>query len=379
MSVASLETSMSSDKRFRNNEAKQAIMIEEMAGYHSPALEFCNVTKRYGSVVAVNNVSILVRRGEFVSLLGPSGSGKTTIQRMIGGFEQPDSGSISILGQQVEALPPYRRDTATVFQGGALFPHKTVFDNVAYGLRMRGVSKADIASRVKRALSIVRLDTYGERLPAQLSGGQKQRVALARALVVEPAIVLFDEPLSALDLSLRLQLRSEIKALHDRLRFTAIYVTHDQSEAMAMSDRIAVVNAGRIEQIDHPSRVFSSPINEFVFRFVGESCSLPAFIEQGDMVVGKRRYSVPCVRSLPSGAATLLFRPKWLKAGTAALGCENRLEGELAFSEYLGDFYRHHFNVGDAVLCVDESGPNQFRPGEVVAIGWHNDDVKVYS
>ena len=226
-------------------------------------------------MTALDDVSFEVERGEFLSLLGPSGSGKTTVQRLIGGFERPETGEIRMHGQSVHHLPAHMRNTATVFQSGALFPHLSIFENIAFGLRVRGAPQRDINSRVMRMLDIVRLAGFEARFPSQVSGGQKQRVALARALVVEPAIVLFDEPLSALDLSLRLELRSEIKALHGALTFTAVYVTHDQSEAMAMSDRIAILNHGRIEQLDAPEVIFRRPASEFVFCFLGESL-LPA-------------------------------------------------------------------------------------------------------
>jgi ABC-type Fe3+/spermidine/putrescine transport system ATPase subunit len=234
------------------------------------ALDLESVRRTFGTVVAVDDISLAVARGEFVTLLGPSGSGKTSTLRLIGGFEELDAGAIRINGERIDHLPPYQRDTATIFQSGALFPHKTVAENVSYGLRMRKFPKLEMEERIRRYLDIVRLKGLEDRYPGQLSGGQKQRVALARSLVVRPAILLFDEPLSALDLSLRLQLRAEIKRLHDELAFSAIYVTHDQSEAMAMSTRVAVMNRGRIEQIDSPERVFHEPANEFVYTFIGE-------------------------------------------------------------------------------------------------------------
>ena len=226
------------------------------------ALELSNARRAFGKVVAVDNVSLTLEKGEFVTLLGPSGSGKTSTLRLIGGFEELDSGSISINGERIDHLPPYHRDTATIFQSGALFPHKTVAENVAFGLRMRKLPKPEIEKRVTQVLETVRLQGYQTRFPSQLSGGQKQRVALARSLAVRPAILLFDEPLSALDLSLRLQLRAEIKRLHDEFKFTAVYVTHDQGEAMAMSSRVAIMNKGRIEQIGPPTEIFQKPSSE---------------------------------------------------------------------------------------------------------------------
>ncbi|MDF2763153.1 MAG: cysA [Rhodospirillales bacterium] len=344
----------------------------------SPALELVHLSKRFGGVVAVDDVSFSVAQGEFLTLLGPSGSGKTTTQRLIGGFEQPDSGEIRIKGQRVDRLPPYRRDTATVFQSGALFPHKTVAENIAFGLRMRGVPAGEIGPRLKRALEVVRLGGFEDRYPAQLSGGQKQRVALARALVVEPAIVLFDEPLSALDLSLRLQLRGEIKGLHEELGFTAIYVTHDQSEAMAMSDRVAVMNAGRIEQIDRPENIFNRPANEFVYVFIGESCCLPLTVNGALRAPDGRPIDLSLARPLPEGAHRLYVRPKQLRIGSEAEVCENRILGRITFFEYLGDVYRYHVDVGGVGLFVDHAGMAPFGPGDQVLLGWSSRDMTVF-
>ena len=343
-----------------------------------PALELINLCKRYGSVIAVDDVSFSVAQGEFLTLLGPSGSGKTTTQRLIGGFEQPDKGEIYIKGERVDRLPPYRRDTATVFQSGALFPHKTVAENITFGLRMRGMPASEIGPRLKRALQVVRLGGFEDRYPAQLSGGQKQRVALARALVVEPAIVLFDEPLSALDLSLRLQLRGEIKGLHEELGFTAIYVTHDQSEAMAMSDRVAVMNAGRIEQIDRPENIFHRPANEFVYMFIGESCCLPVTVNGAIRSPNGQPINLSLAQHLSDGAHRLYVRPKQLRMGVDAEGCENRIQGRVTFFEYLGDVYRYHVDAGGLALFVDYPGVAPFNPGDQVLLGWSSQDMTVY-
>jgi len=346
----------------------------------APALEVDRARKIYGSVVAADDVSLTVGAGEFVTLLGPSGSGKTTTLRMVGGFERPDGGQIRIRGTRVDHLPPYARDTATVFQSGALFPHKTVRDNVAYGLRMRGVPKPEIEARVPKALDIVRLQGFEDRYPAQLSGGQKQRVALARSLVVEPAIVLFDEPLSALDLSLRLQLRAEIKRLHDEIKFSAIYVTHDQSEAMAMSDRVAVMNKGRIDQIDAPERIFHHPASEFVFTFIGESCCLPVRIDNG-AVQDKRGNRIALEMAKPPGAGDwrLYIRPTRLKLGVAAQQCENRLDAQVSFVEFLGETYRYHLKAGELDLFADHAGRGGFEVGHRVTIGWQAADMAAFA
>jgi ABC-type Fe3+/spermidine/putrescine transport system ATPase subunit len=344
----------------------------------SEAVALQDVTKRYGQVTAVDGISLSVRTGEFMSILGPSGSGKTTVQRLIGGFERPDSGAIRIKNERVENLPPYKRDTATVFQTGALFPHKSVFDNVAYGLRVRGVSKPEISRKVKRALEIVRLAGAEDRLPNQISGGQKQRVALARALVVQPALVLFDEPLSALDLSLRIELRTEIKALHSELKFTAVYVTHDQSEAMAMSERIAIMRNGRCEQVDTPQSVFSTPSSEFVFRFIGESSSLPVQVTPQGVTLSGKVVAKPDSAKLTLGDARLCFRPGWLHLAGGAQGCDTQVSGRLKFSEFLGDVHRYHLDVDGSVLVADQRTPLNVPPGEMVQLGWNTREMMVF-
>lgn len=346
-----------------------------MAGTN--ALELERLRRAFGGVVAVDDVSMDVGQGEFVTLLGPSGSGKTSTLRLIGGFERPDSGSIRIAAARVDHLPAYQRDTATIFQTGALFPHKTVAENVAYGLRMRGVAKADIPARVRRALDVVRLAGFEDRYPAQMSGGQKQRVALARSMVVRPAILLFDEPLSALDLSLRLQLRAEIKRLHDEIGFSAIYVTHDQGEAMAMSSRVAVMRSGRIEQIDRPEKVFGEPANEFVYTFIGESCCLKMQMASGAAAdTDGAPLALHLADGLPDGSWRLYVRPSRLQIDRADL--ENGLRATLDFTEFLGDVHRYHFKAGKLELFVDHQGAIPHRPGDVVDIGWRTTDMMAY-
>jgi putative spermidine/putrescine transport system ATP-binding protein len=237
----------------------------------APDVQLVAVRKTYGEVVAVDNVDLEVRRGEFFTMLGPSGSGKTTTLRLIAGFERPDSGQILLGGNDVAREPPFDRDVNTVFQDYALFPHMTVGDNVAYGLMVRKVPKAERVTRVTEALRMVRLPGYEARKPAQLSGGQRQRVALARSLVNRPRVLLLDEPLGALDLKLRQEMQSELKRIQQEVGITFVYVTHDQEEALTMSDRIAVFNAGRIEQIGSPVEVYEHPASEFVAGFVGVS------------------------------------------------------------------------------------------------------------
>jgi putative spermidine/putrescine transport system ATP-binding protein len=234
-------------------------------------VEVVSAYKAYGEVAAVNGVDLLVRAGEFFTMLGPSGSGKTTTLRLIAGFEQPDSGRILLGGQDVTGVPPFARDVNTVFQDYALFPHMSVADNVAYGLRVKKVPRPERRRRVDEALEMVRLTGFGERKPGQLSGGQRQRVALARAIVNRPRVLLLDEPLGALDLKLRQQMQIELKRIQEDVGITFVYVTHDQEEALTMSDRLAVFNDGRIEQVGPPATVYERPESEFVAGFVGVS------------------------------------------------------------------------------------------------------------
>ena len=237
----------------------------------TPAIRLTGLTKSFGSVTAVDDLDLDIAEGEFFSMLGPSGSGKTTVLRLIAGFELPTAGTISLLGRDVTGQAPFDRDVNTVFQDYALFPHMTVLENVAYGLRVRGVGKKERVARATEALETVRLGAFGDRRPSQLSGGQRQRVALARATVVQPKVLLLDEPLGALDLKLREQMQVELKDLQRTLGITFIFVTHDQEEALTLSDRIAVFNNGRIEQLGTPIEIYERPSSPFVASFVGTS------------------------------------------------------------------------------------------------------------
>ena len=242
-----------------------------MTDQSQPAIQFDNVSRHFGTVKAVDQADIKIRDGEFFSLLGPSGSGKTTCLRMIAGFDKPTSGHIFLYGQDVSDLPPFERNVNTVFQDYALFPHMNVGDNIAYGLMVKGVSKPERKERVDEMLDLVQLAGYGDRKPSQLSGGQRQRVALARALINHPKVLLLDEPLGALDLKLRQQMQVELKAIQQRVGITFIFVTHDQEEALTMSDRIALFNQGHIEQVGSPSEIYERPASAFVAGFVGTS------------------------------------------------------------------------------------------------------------
>ncbi len=268
------------------------------------------VTKTYGRVHALDDVDLDIRSGEFLTLLGPSGSGKTTLLMVLAGFTRPDRGSVKFGEREVIRTPPHLRDVGMVFQNYALFPHMSVAGNVAYPLRMRGTPKAEIGRRVEQALEVVQLGGYGERRIDQLSGGQKQRVALARAIVFEPRILLMDEPLSALDKKLRDRMQIELRHLHDRLGMTTVYVTHDQREALTMSDRIAVINHGRLMQLDTPERIYDRPANRFVADFIGEF-RLPAGRPQ-------RRVGRLCRHDAGPGRAAARGRPPADAAARAA-------------------------------------------------------------
>ncbi len=280
-------------------------------------VELIGVNKQFGEFVAVDDVNLQVGSGEFLTLLGPSGCGKTTLLRMISGFETPTRGTVWLDGRDVTALPPYRRDVNQVFQSYALFPHLNVRDNIAFGLRMKRTPKADVQQRVARMVEMVGLSGMENRRPNQLSGGQRQRVALARALVCEPKVLLLDEPLAALDAKLRRAMQVELKRLQQRVGITFVFVTHDQDEALVMSDRIAVINRGHIEQIGPVSEIYHRPATRFVADFLGQANLLPARVVQREtfetelMVADEIRERIPSSR-LPDGASTafLAFRPE---------------------------------------------------------------------
>ena len=272
----------------------------------APLLSIKNVGKRFGSTTVLDNVTFDVAESEFLTILGESGSGKTTLLRIIAGFENADAGEIWMRGQRLDTLPPNRRNVNTVFQHYALFPHLPVFENVAYGLRAKRVPSAQITSRVEAVLNQMKMADYRARRPAQLSGGQQQRVALARALVNRPDLLLLDEPLSALDANLRAHMRLELKALQREIGITFVFVTHDQEEAMTLSDRIAVLRRGRIEQLDTPRNIYCCPLTAYVATFVGKTNLLPAQIEDGVAKAGALEWPVP----LPNGAITFSLRPE---------------------------------------------------------------------
>ncbi len=357
-------------------------------------VELRDVVKRHGETVAVDGVTLAVRRGEFFSILGPSGSGKTTILRMLAGFEQPDEGEIDIAGRPVRGMPPERRPVNLVFQHYALFPHLTVFQNVAFGLEMRRVEPRERCERVDRALAMVRLDGKADRLPAQLSGGEQQRVAVARALVNRPAVLLLDEPLAALDEQLRLDMQLELKAIQERVGITFILVTHHQEEALTLSDRVAVMQHGRLQQVGTPQELYESPRSRFVATFLGASNLVEGRV---DAVEGGRCRLRPLgasalpvlVASCPAGAragtaATVMLRPERLRLSgdVGAEGFDNAVPGRIAKAVYSGSETRYQVTVAEGLnwqVRVPNAGDvrKPWRTGEAVVLRWNAEDAAV--
>ena len=343
------------------------------------AVELRGLRKAFGDVVAVRDVSLEVRGGEFTTLLGPSGCGKTTLLRMIAGFETPDAGRILISGRDVTARPPYERPVNTVFQQYALFPHRTVAGNVAFGLEMQRRGKAEIAERVGRALETVRLGGLGDRRPSQLSGGQQQRVALARAVVLEPEVLLLDEPMAALDLKLRQEMRVEVKNLQERLGITFVFVTHDQEEALVMSDRIAVMNRGRVEQVGPPEALYDRPRTRFVADFLAVRNLLRAtVVSVGSGTAALRTRGGASLHAADDGGfhqgATVWvgIRPERMRLDTGSGDGANALSGTLEDEIYLGDRTDWRVRVGEETLTVAEAGAmaRARRRGEAVTVSF---------
>jgi ABC-type Fe3+/spermidine/putrescine transport system ATPase subunit len=336
-------------------------------------LRLDHVTKRFGETAAVDDVSFDVPRGSFATLLGPSGCGKTTTLRMIAGFYDPDVGDIMLGGRRINELPAHRRGTAMVFQDYALFPHMTVRDNVGYGLRVASVAKEERERRVNETLEFVGLGKLGDRWPNQLSGGQQQRVAVGRALVLRPEILLLDEPLSNLDAKLRVQLRYELRALQQQLKMTFVYVTHDQDEALSLSDWIAVMNAGKVEQAGSPWEIYYRPNTAFLADFVGAVNLVPGSVSEvrdGKAVVkfGERTLTVPLPANTPLAAGSqvkLCVRPEAL--GLAARGAPTdgaSLPGSVARKAFLGDLMRYWVTIDGREWIVDQPDPGASAPLE---------------
>jgi putative spermidine/putrescine transport system ATP-binding protein len=338
----------------------------------APQVQLRGLRKTFGRVVAVDSVDLEIGDGEFFAMLGPSGSGKTTVLRMIAGFERPTSGSVILGGVDETALPAFRRDVSTVFQDYALFPHMTVGQNVAYGLKVRGVAAAERVRRVGEALEMVRLGDLGARKPGELSGGQRQRVALARALVTRPKVLLLDEPLGALDLKLREQMQLELKSIQREVGITFLFVTHDQDEALTLCDRLAVFNAGRIEQVGSPGEVYEHPASRFVAGFVGSSNVIPAALapsiagKPGTFAIRPEK-----IRVLASGAAAATAKPS---AG------EHSVRGTVDEVVYAGPTTRlvvagpEGLQLSATMLNADDA--SALRRGDPIVLAWHESALR---
>lgn len=354
-------------------------------------LQLHHLVKKYQSVYAVNDVSLNLTKGEFLTLLGPSGSGKTTTLKMVAGLEIPNEGEIWVNGAEITTLPPDKRGLGMVFQNYALFPHMTVEDNIAFPLRMarKKPSADEIKQKVDEILALVQLEGYHKRYPSQLSGGQQQRIALARALVFSPPIVLMDEPLGALDKKLRSAMQLEIKRIQNKLNITTIYVTHDQEEALTMSDRIAIMNNGRIEQLAAPKEIYEHPVNAFVADFIGESNFLPVevFKEAGGMV--SLKIKSPTASVIPNGGGEckvpegndvkLVVRPE--KAFIAGPDERAKISGKIIDVIYLGEMVRYIVlidNMFEFVVKQQTVNAHEFlRVGEMAGISWDDANAKL--
>lgn len=353
-------------------------------------LELRALSKTYDGLSHVlRDVHADIRQGEFFTLLGPSGSGKTTLLMIIAGFEEPSAGTLTLKGRSLGSVPSYRRNFGMVFQNYALFPHMTVAQNIAYPLRQRGFSRQEIAEKVREAMKMVKLDALGDRSPRQLSGGQQQRVALARALVFSPELVLFDEPLGALDRRLREHMQLEIRRLHQELGITMIYVTHDQEEALVLSDRIAVFNQGRIQQVDRPSAIYERPASSFVANFIGENNRLDGTVEriEGEMCTvalrdGARVLARRIADLAPGDATSLAIRPEQIRIGAvegAGSTMPNAFFADIVEMIYVGSRMRLRGRLGSGDLVTVEALPTDIAGLDVgarVQLSWHSEDCR---
>ena len=359
-----------------------------MMASDDPIVEFHGVYKTYdGETLVIKNLSFEVQRGEFLTLLGPSGSGKTTTLMMLAGFETPTEGDIRLEGRTITNVPPYERGIGMVFQNYALFPHMTVWENVAFPLQARGIGRADIEAKVARALDMVQLQGFEHRRPAQLSGGQQQRVSLARALVFDPALVLMDEPLGALDKQLREHMQIEIRHLHSQVGVTVVYVTHDQAEALTMSDRIVVFNEGEAQQIAPPDILYEEPGNAFVAQFIGENNQFDgqvADIEDGLCRVsldgGHEILATPVNVSKAGERTTLSIRPERVEIDPQPRSLANIFPARVEELIYLGDSVRMRLSVcGNPDFVVKVSnvfGHKTLSPGDTTRVGWRAEDCR---
>ncbi|MEP6573746.1 MAG: ABC transporter ATP-binding protein [Gemmatimonadota bacterium] len=372
-------------------------MADSGASASSPVVQFIGVSKSFGDVKAVNDISFEIRRGEFFSLLGPSGCGKTTTLRLLAGFEEPDEdgGEVRLLGEVVNRKRPYERQISMVFQNYALFPHLSVERNVSFGLEQRKTPKAEIVDRVRKALEMVRLapEVFARRMPAQLSGGQRQRVALARALVLEPAILLLDEPLGAIDLKLRKEMQLELKSLNKKLGITFVYVTHDQEEALTMSDRIAVMDNARIAQLGSPAEIYENPRTAFVAKFIGESNFFEGKVgarsgaEWEVLAASGVKFRIPGKPGLGTGEAVrIAVRPEWLDVvpPSGIPAGENAMTGVVRDVIYLGETLHVIVTVdggNDVTVALRNEGqlikPLSWKRGDAAAVAWRPEDCQL--
>lgn len=346
-------------------------------------LQIKGITRRFGKVDALAGIDLTVREGELLTILGPSGSGKTTLLKVIAGFEQPDEGGVYLNGNDISYMPPAKRDIGMVFQNYALFPHMTVAENIAFPLQMRKVSKAECGKKVKDVLQLVDLADFGERLPRQLSGGQQQRVALARAVVFGPRLLLLDEPFGALDRKLREQMQLEVRRLQRRLGLTALFVTHDQEEALVLSDRIAVMSAGHIAQLGTPQEIYQRPVDRFVASFIGESNLLHACVGNNDYAFMENgtRIALPADAAAVADDIGILLRPeraRYLKKGDHA---DTIVAAAVIEIVYLGETtkYRLRTEAGlELIVRWPLSAPGYtLALGEQITVGWDRDDIHV--
>ncbi len=353
-----------------------------------PIVEFRNVYKTYdGETLVIKGLNFEVERGEFLTLLGPSGSGKTTTLMMLAGFETPTEGDIRLDGRNITNVPPYERGIGMVFQNYALFPHMTVWENVAFPLQARGIGRADIETRVAHVLDMVQLQGFERRRPAQLSGGQQQRVSLARALVFDPALVLMDEPLGALDKQLREHMQLEIKHLHQQVGVTVVYVTHDQAEALTMSDRIVVFKDGETQQIASPDTLYEQPDNAFVAQFIGENNQFRGVVAEVDggtcrvsLEGGHEVLATPVKVSRAGDRTTLSLRPERVQIEPALGSLANIFEARVEELIYLGDSVRVRLTVCDntdfVVKISNIFGHKKLTPGDLTRVGWRAEDCR---
>lgn len=365
----------------------------EMSSEQEPiSIETREVTKTYGERAAVNHVSLQVKKGEFVSLLGPSGCGKTTLLRMLGGLEQPDQGSILLGGRDVTSIPAYGRNSNMIFQQLALFPHMDVFNNIAYGLKVKKLPKTDIRRQVHEMLELVQLGDYGRRAVSQLSGGQAQRVAIARALINRPEVLLLDEPLSALDMQLRLDMQRELKRIQREFGGTFIFVTHDQNEAMNISDRIGVMRAGKLLQYATPDEIYERPTDSFVAKFIGDTNLLATRVLGQDTngirvecfgysLLVKTGEDTPV--AIVGARHSLSIRNEYIRLGEDAIPCLNKLDGRVIEAVYGGANIRYTIQIAEEFLVqasvLHQRGASRFSPGEPIRIGFDPEDALLLS